>query len=208
MAVTGENDLQLHYINKIHDALKENGQAINRTGLLLFLFSIGIIALSFGLASTDQAISVVGLKLIFPFWIILGGGALIIEALFIFFCSLNLHRTSLRRILKSLYESAGYKEDTFNSEADVDVILNPDFITLIGEPSMGKVATSFDHRFISVTKFLFLFFLDIFPIAAILIAYFKIITQFNWLWFLLIPVFMLAFLIAILYFYVSLKNYQ
>jgi hypothetical protein len=78
-----DRELVLHHLDQVLTSHKENLRTQHRTWLLLNIASVILIALSSGIGSLNQNISIFGLALSIPTWLFLLGGAYFIEILFV-----------------------------------------------------------------------------------------------------------------------------
>src|SRR5438067_13109388 len=85
----------LHYIDKNHNMVIEAGKAMNGVMVLLTIATFIVIALASGIVSADQKISIIGINLTIPPWLLLAGGSGIVGGLLIYLCCLDKYQWCL-----------------------------------------------------------------------------------------------------------------
>ena len=135
-----ERELTLHYIERIHETMLATGTSINRAYLLQCVCSAITILLSFGIAKSDNQLSLAGLEIHVPVWMIVLGFSVIVAALFSYLVGLSNHLRRLRRIIVKLYFDIGYP-NPYSNKAIAHPLEYPDIssvITDIGEGLEGR----------------------------------------------------------------------
>lgn len=104
-------EIMLHHLDRVLDAYQENIRLQNRTWFFLNIFSLISIALTFGIVSVRQDISIVGFTLSIPNWSILLIFSYVVCALFVALASMSGRSFMQMSIIKDLYCKLGYPED-------------------------------------------------------------------------------------------------
>jgi Na+(H+)/acetate symporter ActP len=104
-----DKEVQLNYIDKLHNGLIATGQVINRVAVALILLSLVMIALSVGIVTVNPVFSLVGLAFSISSWLIFLSGAWLIGIYYVYWLRLNNRESRLHAIVIGIYESAGIK---------------------------------------------------------------------------------------------------
>ncbi len=183
MSENVDRELTLHYIDKVHTSLLETGQSINRSIVSLALLVVIILALSSGIVSVNQNISLGGFNFNVSISIVLTGGAWAIGLLFIYILGLDYHDSILRDTILRLYKSLGFSDESmFDLESNSLEFPNILTITL----NTKRMPSYFLGKAIYIISLILAFsFFLIGPIIAQIIAGYKMVLLYGatwWIW--------------------------
>lgn len=195
MTTSPGTDVVLHQIDKIYDNLAYTKQTMNRIGILGVVLSLIMIALSFGLVSAGQQLSVIGLTLTVPLWLFILGGTWIIGVLFVYYHVLDAYDDKLANRIVELYSSIGYTDENMDNffPKSFNFILMTTFpkLTMLKKSDFNKVIV------LSITLVIALFIIFI-PLIAQIIAYYKVVSLVGGIWWVILSL-CLQFLITVPY---------
>ena len=192
-----ENDkiVVLHYIDKNHNMVIEAGKTINGVMVLLSLTTFIVIALASGIASADQKISIIGINLTVPPWLLLTGGSGIVGGLLIFLCCLDKYQWCLSVHIRNLYKSISFKDETLESSGFDAAYCSsiPVIIGLMHKDTHTDKPNGLEKSIYLVGLVLTVIIWFLIPLAAEGYAGYKMITLYNWAWLLFfIPLFLIS----------------
>jgi hypothetical protein len=121
--------LVLHYIDKTHSTYVEISKTVNKVSVFLILFSLLVIAISIGVISANQEVSVAGMKLEITYWVILLSSVWVIGCCFAYMAALFCHASYIQNTILRLYASIGFSDETLNKKPHT--LVNPDPLTLM-----------------------------------------------------------------------------
>ena len=121
--------LVLHYIDKTHATYVEIAKTGNRVSVFLILFSLLVIAISSGVVSANQEVSVGGMKLEVTYWVILLTSVWVIGCCFAYMAALSCHDSYLENTILRLYASIGFSDKSLSKNPHT--LVNPDPLALM-----------------------------------------------------------------------------
>src|SRR5215510_928056 len=180
-----ERQLILHYIDKTHQTYLEIWRSFNRTAIFQILLSLLVIALSTGLISVTQEISITGHKLESSYWLVLFVSLWILGCCFAYLIALTIHGEYLEAIIFRLYKKIGFEDETLNRK--LHPLAPPDIFNLM--------TLHFDSKVFEVIMLLLLAAVTLLiPIAAEIMAGYRLIVILGVKWWLIGTYIVLLFL--------------
>ena len=197
--MSSENELVLHYIDKVHVSLLETGKGVNRYAMYVVTMSLLLVALGTGLLDAGKTISISGLSINFPSWVISYVGAWILIFFYGSFLGLITHEQLLHSLVLRLYRSIGFSDKSMEGEW-VNPLEYPGVLTIsYGYSILGKA-----HSPILI---LYLVVLIFFPLVAEGYVAYKLLVSQDYSM-LLIFSFCLIFLIGFTHFVALFRSFQ
>lgn len=199
-AQTADRQLTLHYLDKTHATLLEVGRTINLTSFFQILFSLVVIALSTGIVSASNEVSLLGLKIETSNWSVLFVCLLINGGTFTYLMSLFRHGTYMEAIILRLYDSLGFHDETLSP--NINPFTPPDIPTLLFAPlsSSSRFVLLLILEPIRLATFLGL------PLCAQLLISYRLIVILGAKWWLLVSLIAL-FTQNLVYAVVQIRDY-
>lgn len=176
-----KSELYLHFIERIHATMLATGVSINRTYLLQCICCIITILVSFGFARSGSQLSIGGLTLYVPAWMIVIGFSLIVAALFSYLVGLSKHLLRLRQLVEHLYTEIGYTKPQATTST-AHPLEYPDISSVIADISDGL-----ESRFLRIVSGIanlpiLIITLLLFPAVAQMSVAYYLIRSFGWTW--------------------------
>jgi hypothetical protein len=109
-------DLSVSYAEKIHTSLREHSRGINRWAIVEMLLSLSLILLAIGIVSADQAVSILGIKLTVPSWLLLTSGGAVVGMLLVYILKMTQYETLMQGHLDRLYGNLGFRDSSLREE--------------------------------------------------------------------------------------------
>ena len=195
--IVTENDkiVILHYIDKNHNMVIEAGKAINGVMVFLTLATFIVIALASGIVSADQKISIIGINLAIPPWLLLVGGTGIVGGLLIYLCCLDKYQWCLSVHIRKLYKSINFKDETLEGSGFDAAYCSsiPVVIGLMHKDAHTDKPNGLEKLIYQVGLVLTIIIWFLIPLTAEGYAGYKMITLYNWAWLLFfIPLFLIS----------------
>ncbi len=189
--MSSEKELALHYIDKVHMSLLETGKAINRYAMYVVTTSLLLMALGTGLLDVGKTISISGLSISIPSWVISYVGAWILIFFYGSFLGLINHENWLYKVVIRLYRSIGFSDESMESHSE-NTLEYPGVLTIsASKRSLGKAHSPFIILYAGV--------LILFPMVAEVYVAYKLLVSQNYS-LLMIFSFCLIFLIGFTHF--------
>jgi hypothetical protein len=131
-----EQTLKLHYIDKAHAAWLDLRKAWNRTILWCVLMSFLVLGLASGVTAADGKLSLVGMELRFPSWLVPFSCGWVLTLLYAQFWGLVVHDVKIQETIERLYSEVGFSDPTLEA-AHLSVLAIPDLLgTLASEQNL------------------------------------------------------------------------
>jgi hypothetical protein len=202
MATNLDKDIILHHIDKVYDNLSQTTQTTNRIKLIEVVLSLIIIALSLGLVSVNQQVSLFGLNITVPLWLFILGCTWIIGVVFVFFQFLDAQRAALASKIIELYKSIGY---SYNEMATYlpDTMPNLFFNSFVKYGFFKRA--KFRKIIILLLSLAMSLSITFIALFAQIVAYYKVISLVGFLWWVIVSL-VLQFVLTVPYFFTLLKN--
>ena|SRR2546423_2147340 len=192
MPQKNETDFEIDYVSKCAEALSSTTQSMTSSALLLIILSFMMVAVASGLVSVDQELSVAGLKLVAPSWLILVGGGWSIAGIYSHFVGLKIREAGFIDTIHRLYKRIGYSDESFTDTSKIGPFAPANVIEI---PLLNwENETSFFGKLLYViNSALILVLMFLLPIAVQIFIAYKLISLFGWRWWVLISSLILVF---------------
>lgn len=197
-----DRTVQLHYIDKVHSALKETGESISRVVIFQTLLSLITIALSAGVIFSDTDYTVSGFTFHVSFPLVLVSGAVAVGCLLMSQLGLVQHEDNLRDTVLRLYRELGY-DDMSMANPLANPLESPNVVTIILNLYSSRSLPGTLHRLLyTSSRVLFFALFLLLPLVAQIVTCYRMVILFGWQWWLLLPVFVftISAVYVILYF--------
>ena len=103
-----DRELTLHYIDKLHNSLLESGRATSRSVGLVAVLSIGVLALSMGIATLQEEVAIGGAVLAMQSWVVLIGLSLVLAGAYFHLWGTAAHDHRVGTIILQQYSLLGF----------------------------------------------------------------------------------------------------
>lgn len=199
-----DRELVLHYIDKLHTAYVETGQALNRYLFLLVITAFLIFGLSLGIVTIDRSFSFGGLTVAINSGLILIGGSALIGMLYIYVLSLYEAEIRLRIKIVQLYRSVGLEEDIFLKVGNGMTVLGFGGILEVFSTDMYKIRGGIGVG--AVIALIYMGVIVFFPIVAQIAACWRMVSLFGGAVWVIAPMALILLITAISFIFFGLSD--
>lgn len=120
----------LHYIDKLHTLQIESGKIINLYCALCLALCFLTAFISSGFATADPKLTVIGLNISFPSWVLPLLGTWLILIMYSQLVSIVCHESRLRRTILDLYKEIEFEHESMKTR-EVNLLEYPNVLTLM-----------------------------------------------------------------------------
>lgn len=120
----------LHYIDKLHVLQIESGKKINLYCALCLAVCFFTFFISSGFATADPKLTIIGLNISFPSWVLPLIGTWLILIMYSQLISIVCHESRLRRTILDLYKEIEFEHESMQTR-QVNLLEYPNVLTLM-----------------------------------------------------------------------------
>lgn len=177
-------DLQMHFIDKLHTTLLTTGKSINRSMMVLFVLALLLLTTASGAVSPGEKVTLSGLSLNIAPWVLPVALSFLLTASFVHILGLSRHEHRIRDKILQLYDELGL-EDEILDDLQCNPLEQPNLITSVfSQHLLGKSPPAKIAFLLGVVLVLLLMF--VLPFLAQGFAFYRLIHQTGWTWWLAI----------------------